>query len=231
MATKFVKYYPCLVEDHGMSQEAALLYCLLRDLAHLSKGNPQYHDEHGVPFVVMSVKTAGKKLGCKDHRARKAFKECEKCQLIKRVVPVRGFAARTYINPCKWIDDTPSKKETTGPPTYLQVIGEVYRTLEIEYLCQAYPAVAGLYREVASNVAELYATHCDTVYIAGEWRTREDVHAHLQELTPQHIEGIVENFCKCTDEIKNSKRFLQACIYNAVGSHHAYYINQVNCDN
>ncbi len=227
MATKFVKYYPCLVEDYGMSQEAALLYCLLRDLLSLSESHPQFHDEHGVPYVVMTVKEAGRKLGCKEYRARKAFFECQDRHLITRVVPVRGGAARIYINPCDWINTTPEK---AAPRTYVQVLADVYDALEIGHFCRNDPARAGLYYEVAANIAELYTIGSDKVHIAGELRTREDIKAHLDMLTPQHIEGIVKNFYKCTDEIKNPKGFLQSCIYNAVSSHHAYYINQVISD-
>lgn len=229
MATKFVKYYLCLVEDYGMSQEATLLYCLLRDLLSLSESHPQFHNKHGVPYVVMTVKEVGRKPGCKEYRARKCFNECEGRQLITRVVPVRDSAARIYINPCDWINTTPEKAKA-APQTYVQVLADVYDALEIGHFCRNDPARAGLYYEVAANIAELYTIGSAKVYVVGELRTREDIKAHLDMLTPQHIEGIVENFYKCTDEIKNPKGFLQSCIYNAVSSHHAYYINQVNVD-
>jgi len=87
--------------------------------------------------------------------------------------------------------------------------------------------------EIDSFVELMAETLCgpgETLWIAGEERTKEQLKKRFLGLTKDHIEYVQECLRKNTTPIQNIRRYVLAALYNAPATMETYYANRVAHD-
>jgi hypothetical protein len=80
-------------------------------------------------------------------------------------------------------------------------------------------------------MAEVYMMDPDKpIRISGEWLDGHVVQQVFSEIERDHVEMVVSEFYRLTDEIRNKKAYLRTALYNSVFSIEAHYTNRVNHD-
>lgn len=90
---------------------------------------------------------------------------------------------------------------------------------------------AGLLREVCMIIAEVYMMDQDKlIRISGEWLDGYVVQEIFRELGREHVETVLDEFCRLTETIRNKKAYLRTALYNSVFTLDAHFTNRVKHD-
>lgn len=85
--------------------------------------------------------------------------------------------------------------------------------------------------EMCAIMAEVYMMSPDKqIRISGEWLEVELVQQVFRELTEEHVQMVLSEFKRLTDDIRNKKAYIRTSLYNSVFSIAAHYENRVNYD-
>ena len=88
-----------------------------------------------------------------------------------------------------------------------------------------------LAHELCMIMAEVFMMDPDKpIRISGEWLDGHVVQQVFGELTREHVEMVIEEFCRLTCDVRNKKAYLRTALYNSVFSIEAHYRNRVNHD-
>lgn len=85
--------------------------------------------------------------------------------------------------------------------------------------------------EMCAIMAEVYMMSSDKqIRISGEWLEVELVQQVFGELTEEHVQMVLSEFKRMTEDIRNKKAYIRTSLYNSVFSIAAHYENRVNYD-
>ena len=117
-------------------------------------------------------------------------------------------------------------------PSFSEAISRAER--QVEYASIAWDrdrSTSELARELCMIMAEVYMMNPEhPIRISGEWLDGHVVQQVFGELTREHVEMVIEEFCRLTVDIRNKKMYLRTALYNSVFSISAHYANRVNHD-
>ena len=115
-------------------------------------------------------------------------------------------------------------------PSFRSAISRAERQVEYEVLCDNRIAPA-LVREVCMIMAEVYMMDPDKpIRISGEWLDGHVVQEVFSELTLEHVQTVIEEFCRLVCDIRNKKAYIRTALYNSVFTIEAHYENRINHD-
>lgn len=116
-------------------------------------------------------------------------------------------------------------------PSFREAISRAERQVRRDDILHDGTVRAELLRELCMIMAEVYMMDPDKpIRISGEWLDGHVVQQVFSEIEREHVEMVVSEFYRLTDEIRNKKAYLRTALYNSVFSIEAHYTNRVNHD-
>ena len=116
-------------------------------------------------------------------------------------------------------------------PSFREAISRAERQVRRDDILHDRTVRAELLRELCMIMAEVYMMDPDKpIRISGEWLDGHVVQQMFSEIERDHVEMVVSEFYRLTDEIRNKKAYLRTALYNSVFSLEAHYTNRVNHD-
>ena len=135
------------------------------------------------------------------------------------------------------IPSTPfrSRKESDRIGSDLMQERQAYRDLileNIEYddLIQRDAVDITQLDELVELILDTVCTKRNLIRIAGDDFPADTVRSRFLKLTGAHIEYVMQKFAENTGEIKNVRKYLLACLYNAPATIENYYDQKVKHD-
>lgn len=117
-------------------------------------------------------------------------------------------------------------------PSFRDAISRAER--QVEYASITWDrdrSTSELARELCMIIAEVYMMNPDhPIRISGEWLDGHVVQQVFGQLTREHVEMVIDEFCRLTVDIRNKKMYLRTALYNSVFSISAHYANRVKHD-
>ena len=90
--------YPKFLLDMELSDTAKLVYVMLLDRSGLSRKNPGWTDEYGNVFVIYTIESLAQELHRCPMTVKKALRDLEQTELIRRIHRGLGRPNRIYVN-------------------------------------------------------------------------------------------------------------------------------------
>ena len=116
-------------------------------------------------------------------------------------------------------------------PSFREALGRAEEQVEYDYIIFDGVLAPSLVREVCMIMAEVYLMDPgNPVRISGEWLNSHVVQEVFSQITREHVEMVIKEFCRLTCDIRNKKAYLRTALYNSVFSIDAHYRNRVNYD-
>lgn len=262
----------------NLSTDAKMLYGLLLDRMTLSRKNG-WIDMEGRVYIIYTVESMMKALGCGNKKVVKLLDELEKkADLILRkkrgqgkpnLIYVKKFTAvgdkpverhflecqndisgsvkttsqevskghsnNTDINNTEMNETDPilssvNRRKDNGWEEYQQYYGYFYDELEIDILKMDYPYEREMLDMIVELIVEVVCSKRSVIRIASDDRPKEIVKSRFMKLNSEHIKYVMDCYGKTTTDIKNTRQYLLAALYNAPLTMDAYYGAQVRHD-
>ena len=102
-----------------------------------------------------------------------------------------------------------------------------YRKLAIELLKEEYPTKQGCIDEIYAVIVDTICSKSKTIRIAGDDKPKEVVHGQFMKLEANHIRYVLSVLGQASN-IRNTKQYLLAALYNASMTMTNYYCLQQN---
>lgn len=116
-------------------------------------------------------------------------------------------------------------------PSFREAISRAERQVEYRIILHDRRVDPALAHEICMIMAEVDMMNPDhPIRISGEWLDGHVVQQVFGELTREHVEMVIEEFCRLTCDVRNKKAYLRTALYNSVFSIEAHYRNRVNHD-
>ena len=116
-------------------------------------------------------------------------------------------------------------------PSFRSAISRAERQVEYDYILHDKTVAPELAHEVCMIIAEVYMMAPDKpIRISGEWLDGYIVQEVFGELTRDHVEMVIGEFCRLVIDVRNKKAYLRTALYNSVFSIDAHYTNRVHYD-
>lgn len=116
-------------------------------------------------------------------------------------------------------------------PSFRSAISRAERQVRRDDILHDGTVRAELLRELCMIMAEVYMMDPDKpIRISGEWLDGHVVQQVFNEIGRYHVEMVVSEFYRLTEEIRNKKAYLRTALYNSVFSIEAHYTNKVKHD-
>lgn len=116
-------------------------------------------------------------------------------------------------------------------PSFHEAISRAERQVEYDALISRETISRGLVKEACMIIAEVYMMDPEKpIRVSGEWLDGHVVQEVFSELTSEHVETVIEEFCRLVCDVRNKKAYIRTALYNSVFSIGAHYHNRVNHD-
>ena len=84
--------------------------------------------------------------------------------------------------------------------------------------------------ELVSIMVDLCCYSGKSIVIGGEKKSAEIVKSQMLKINSEHISYVINSLKENRNRVKNIKKYVQACLYNAPQTMGNYYTNLVNAD-
>lgn len=116
-------------------------------------------------------------------------------------------------------------------PSFREAISRAERQVEYKAMVLDGMVSPELAHEICAVIAEVYMFSPDRqIRISGEWLDGYMVQEIFGELTREHAEMVMTEFCRLVIDVRNKKAYLRTALYNSVFTLEAHYTNRVNHD-
>lgn len=116
-------------------------------------------------------------------------------------------------------------------PSFRDAISRAERQTNYDNILHDGIIAPTLVREACMVIAEVYMMPPDKpIRISGEWLDGYIVQQVFSELTREHVEMVIEEFCRLTVDVRNKKAYIRTALYNSVFTIESHYMNRVNHD-
>ena len=127
--------------------------------------------------------------------------------------------------------EDPTSRIVPLRPSFSEAISRAEEQVEYRIILHDGRLAPALAHEICMIMAEVYMMNPEhPIRISGEWLDGHVVQQVFGELTREHVEMVIEEFCRLTVDIRNKKMYLRTALYNSVFSIAAHYANRVNHD-
>lgn len=127
--------------------------------------------------------------------------------------------------------EDPTSRIVPLRPSFREAISRAEKQVEYGIILHDGRLAPALAHEICMIIAEVYMMNPEhPIRISGEWLDGHVVQQVFGELTREHVEMVIEEFCRLTTDIRNKKMYLRTALYNSVFSISAHYTNRVNHD-
>ena len=114
-------------------------------------------------------------------------------------------------------------------PSFREAISRAERQVEYDALISRETISRALVKEACMIIAEVYMMDPEKpIRVSGEWLDGHVVQEVFSELTSEHVETVIEEFCRLVCDIRNKKAYIRTALYNSVFSIESHYTNKVN---
>ena len=116
-------------------------------------------------------------------------------------------------------------------PSFKDAIKRAEEQVEYDVIVHDKRISPELAHEACKIIAEVYLMDPERpIRISGEWLDGYVAQEVFREITRDHVETVVSEFCRLVIDVKNKKAYLRTALYNSVFSIDAHYRNRVNYD-
>lgn len=124
----------------------------------------------------------------------------------------------------------PKQPERIGMDKILAYRQFVKQNIEYDILCQKLNGNIGMLNEIVDIITETVCTTREYLTVASEKRDAETVKSQLLKLNSEHIEYVLDCMKNNTTDVRSTRQYLLAALYNATSTIDTYYTLKVNHD-
>ena len=111
-----------------------------------------------------------------------------------------------------------------------EIIRTVHDNIDICNLEERYPHDSRLINEIADLMVDVLAGKADYYVVGGARKPAELVKRQFEKLEYEHIAYVLDSLSRNTTEVRNTRQYLIAALYNAPLTIETHYETQVNHD-
>lgn len=124
----------------------------------------------------------------------------------------------------------PKQPERIGMDKILAYRQLVKQNIEYDILCQKLNGNVGMLNEIVDIIVETVCTSREYLTVASEERNAETVKSKLLKLNSEHIEYVLDSMKNNTSDVRSTRQYLLAALFNASSTIDTYYTLKVNHD-
>ena len=124
----------------------------------------------------------------------------------------------------------PKQPEQIGMDEILAYRQLVKQNIEYDILCERRNGNVGMLNEIVDIIVETVCTSRKELTVASEKRNAEIVKSKLLKLNSEHIEYVLDCMKNNTTDVRSTKQYLLAALFNAPSTIDSYYTLKVNHD-
>lgn len=124
----------------------------------------------------------------------------------------------------------PKQPEQIGMDKILAYRQLVKQNIEYDILCERRNGNVGMLNEIVDIIVETVCTSRKELTVASEKRNAEIVKSKLLKLNSEHIEYVLDCMKNNTTDVRSTKQYLLAALFNAPSTIDSYYTLKVNHD-